>query len=226
MSRTSERTPLAAFLHSPLHAFGLPARERAPAPEDGIVACELPHLGYLYLRGHADDPDFRRHTAEVLGTPLPLKPRSLCGFTGPSGSGVALWMSPDEWLLVCRRSQREQLLHSMRDALLDVFAQVVDNSGGLTTVRLTGPQYLTLLRHLGPYDFEQLAPGSGTGTVMSKATVMVLRTDSEGVMLIFRRSFADYLWRLIECTAQPYGLCIAAPAHCADPLFTPLFEAA
>ena len=46
-----------------------------------------------------------------------------------------------------------------------------------------------------------------------------------GVLLVFRRSFADYLWRLIERTAKPYHPCIAAPAAVADPVFTPLLNA-
>ena len=169
----------------------------------GVIAFELPHLGCLWLRGHADDAGFTQRTRGVLGVPLPLQPRGLCGF----GGGVVLWMSPDEWLLVCRRSQRDQLLRAMRGALLDVFAQVIDTSAAMTAVRLVGPHCLTLLQHLGP-------------------TVIVLRSDGDGVLLVFRRSVADHVWRLIERTAQPYGLCIAAPAQYADPLFTPLFEAA
>ena len=224
-----EPTPLAALPHLPLPLplLALPLHDAMPAPGHGIIACELPQPGCLWLRGHADDAAFRQRTQGVLGVPLPLQPRSLCGFGGGTGgSGVALRMSADEWLLVCRRSQREQLLRTMRDGLLDLFAQVLDTSIGMAAVRLGGPHCVALLQRLGPGDITRLAPGSGAGTVMAQATVIVLRTHVDGALLVFRRGFADDVWRLIERAAQPYGLCIAAPAPCADPLLTPLFEAA
>ena len=119
---------------------------------------------------------------------------------------------------------RDALLATLTTALQDVFAQVVDNSGGLITLRLAGPDHLMLLRQLGPYDFESLAVGRCASTVVSKTGLTVVRTDEAGVLLVFRRSFADYTWRLLERTAQPYRLCITSPQQCADPVFTPLFE--
>jgi sarcosine oxidase subunit gamma len=44
------------------------------------------------------------------------------------------------------------------------------------------------------------------------------------VALVFRRSFAEYIWRLIERTAQPYGLQVAEARACPDSLLTPLLE--
>jgi sarcosine oxidase subunit gamma len=45
-------------------------------------------------------------------------------------------------------------------------------------------------------------------------------------MLVFRRSFADYTWRLLQRAARPYGLCVTHPLACPDPLFTPLLQPA
>jgi sarcosine oxidase subunit gamma len=59
---------------------------------------------------------------------------------------------------------------------------------------------------------------------MSKASFTVLRSDAQGVALVFRRSFAEYIWRLIERTARPYGLQVAEARACPDPLLTPLLE--
>ncbi|MDZ5461709.1 hypothetical protein, partial [Azohydromonas lata] len=58
--------------------------------------------------------------------------------------------------------------------------------------------------------------------VISKASFTVLRSDAQGVALVFRRSFADYIWKLIERTARPYGLQLVEPRRCADPLLSPL----
>lgn len=209
------------LLESPLHAFGLPARAAVPNLQNRVLMAELPHMGYIVLRGKADDADFMQAVADILGQALPTQPMTILGTT----AGVVLWVSPDEWLLVCQRSRRDALLARLSSALQNVFAQVVDNSGGLTALRVSGPDHLLLLRQLGPYDYESLAIGRCASTVASKTGFTVARTDAAGVVIVFRRSFADYTWRLLERTAQPYRLCITAPAHIADPVFTPLFEA-
>jgi sarcosine oxidase subunit gamma len=211
---------LNAMLESPLHAFGLSARVQTPASSDRVVLSELPHMGYLVLRGKADDTAFMQAITGVLGQTLPTQPMTVLS----TAVGVVLWVSPDEWLLVCKRSNRDHLLATLTTALQDVFAQVVDNSGGLTTMRLAGPDHLLLLRQLGPYDFESLAVGFSASTVISKTGLTVVRTDESGVLLVFRRSFADYTWRLLERTAKSYRPCITSPQQCADPVFTPLFE--
>ena len=211
-----------------LHAFGLPPRDGMAVPGDGIVACELPQPGCLWLRGHADDGEFRRRAEAVLGVPLPLQARRLSLFGGAGGGGVALRMSADEWVLVCRPRQREPLLRALRDALLDVFAQVLDTSAGMAALRLAGPRCAALLQRLGPCGFSPTGEGEGgpSGTVMSRASVIVLRTDADGVLLMFPRRLANHVWRLIERSAAPWGVCGAAPAPCADALFAPLIGAA
>jgi sarcosine oxidase subunit gamma len=222
MSRTSAEAPLNAFLQSPLQAFGLRTLERGPAAADGVLACELVHLGYLILRGRGHDAAFMAGAASALGSAPPTRPTSFQRIAG----GAALWLSPDEWMLVCARSTRDGLLAALDQALAGAFAQVLDASGGFTTLRLAGRDHLRVLRHLGAYDFERMQVGRCVGTVFSKAQVTVVRTDEAGVLLVFRRSFADYLWRLVERSARPYGLCVVAPQRCADPLFSPLLEVA
>jgi sarcosine oxidase subunit gamma len=44
------------------------------------------------------------------------------------------------------------------------------------------------------------------------------------VALVFRRSFADYIWRLVERTARPYGLQLTDARACPDALLTPLLD--
>lgn len=194
-----------------------PATGRADA---GLMAAELPNLGYLVLRGRADDAAFMSGVAAVIGAPLPTKPRAVVR----CAAGVVLWQSPDEWWLLCVRSQRDALVASLEQALQGCFAQVADNSGGFTALRITGAPHLKLLHHLSPYDFESLPVGQCVSTVMSKATFTVLRSDAQGVTLVFRRSFADYIWRLIERTARPYGLRLSDTRTCTDVLLTPLLE--
>jgi len=211
---------LNAMLQSPLHAFDLPAQAASPVAQNRVLMSELPHLGYIVLRGKADDAAFMQGVAGVLGQALPTQPMAILS----TSAGAVLWVSPDEWLLVCKRSNRYALLAALTSALQEVFAQVVDNSGGLTAMRIAGPDHMLLLRQLGPYNYESLAVGRCASTVVSKTGLTVARTDEAGVVVVFRRSFADYTWRLLERTAHAYLPCITRPELCADPVFTPLFE--
>lgn len=204
-------------LRSPLAHLPLGPATREPA---ALTAAELPDLGYLVLRGRQADADFMA-AAAVLGAPLPGRPRSVLR----CAAGVVLWQSPDEWWLLCARDQRDRLLSSLQAALAGCFAQVVDNSGGFTSLRVSGLPHLQLLRHLTPYDVEALPAGDCVSTVVSKASMTLLRSDAAGVALVFRRSFADYLWRLIERSARPYGLRLVEARQCPDTLLSPLLGA-
>ena len=118
------------MLQSPLHAFDLPARVAAPSAQNRVVVSELGNLGYIVLRGKADDPAFMQTVSGVLGQALPTQPMTVLD----TSTGVVLWVSPDEWLLVCKRSARDSLLAALTAAVQDLFAQVVDNSGGAAPV--------------------------------------------------------------------------------------------
>jgi sarcosine oxidase subunit gamma len=85
---------------------------------------------------------------------------------------------------------------------------------------------MRLLNHTCPYDFESLPLGQCVSTVISKASFTVLRSDAQGVTLVFRRSFADYIWKLVERNARPYGLRVVEARSCADPLLSPLLAPA
>jgi sarcosine oxidase subunit gamma len=53
----------------------------------------------------------------------------------------------------------------------------------------------------------------------------ILRSDPAGVALVLRRSFADYLWRLVERSARPYGLKLVEARQCPDAFLSPLLSA-
>lgn len=221
MSDSQIPDTLSSRLRSALHAFDLPSQCRTPTPADGVLISELPHLGYLILRAEPGDAAFQAAVAQALGVALPTQ---VARWTAGPG-GVAYSVSPDEWWLLCSRARRDALVATLTTGLKGLHAQLVDNSGGHAAVRISGPQHLRLLRHLGAFDYESMQVGQAIGTVMSKANITVLRTDTQGVVLLFRRSFADYVWRLLTRTARPYGVCIAPIAAHADPVVSPLLTA-
>ncbi len=214
-------TPSGDFsrLVSPLqHARCTAARARTAS----VTVAEYPNLGYLVIRGRQDDAAFMAAVEGVIGSGLPVRPRAV----SRCPAGVVLWQSPDEWWLVCARHHRDALVHALEHALTGCFSQVVDTSGGLTALNLAGRDGSTVLRHLSPYDFDGLADGECVSTVIGKASFTVLRTPTGGVTLVFRRSFAQYIWDLLDRAALPYGMRRVEAREAPDGLLSPLLDAA
>ncbi len=192
---------LKPYMQSPLHHFDLPSKAKKQNSSCGIWANEMPLLGYVSIRGDVKNALFVDAVAKVTGLALPVKP---CSFT-QGENGTLLWVSPDEWLLVCNKANVTNVIKSLEAALANEFFQVVDNSGGFTQIYLSGKEHVTALRHMGVYDFESVVPGKVVGTLCGKAPINVYRTSEDGLFVIFRRSFADYFWRLLNKAARPYG---------------------
>ena len=184
----------------------------------GVRVAEWPNIACIVLRGRADDASFLRAVQAACGVTLPTQPSTWSA----TANTVALWISPDEWWLLAPRVARDGLVIALRQATAGLHAQVADNSGSLACLRVAGPQHVMLVRHLSPYDFESLGVGRCVSTVFPKAGVTVLRGDDDGVLLLFRRSFADWIWRLVERSAKPYGLAVCAPQDLPAPGFAAL----
>lgn len=191
-------------MRSPLHSFGLGEQAKPIDDSRGVWTNEIPHLGYISLRGNGADPAFVTAASTSLGVPLPLQP---CTFALSNGKAI-LWLSPDEWMIVCPRAQLSVLLGNLRQALTDVRSQVVDNSGGYTQVIIEGRNALDVLQHVSVYDFASMQQGRVVGTTFGKSSVYAFR-QGNGYSLLIRRSFADYIWRYLARAAMPYGLGIA-----------------
>lgn len=192
---------LKPYMQSPLHHFDLPSKARKQDNSSGIWANEMPLLGYLTIRGDGSKSVFVEAVGKVTGLALPVKP---CSFS-QGENGTLLWVSPDEWILVCSRANVVPFIKALESVLSNEFFQVVDNSGGLSQIYLSGKDHVTVLRHMGVYDFETIVPGKVVGTVCGKASLNIYRTNEHGLYIVFRRSFADYFWRLLEKAARPYG---------------------
>src|SRR5262245_22028952 len=186
-------------LQSPLHSFGL-AGEARPADEScGVWANEVPLQGYISLRGNPADAAFQDGAASALGTRLPTKP---CTHTR-SGPVKVLWLSPDDWMIVCPRARVAPLLRELGKALAGIRSQLVDNSGVHTEIIVQGRNASDVISHASVYDVHRLGEGRVVGTTFGRTSVYMYR-ERDGVCLLVRRSFADYVWRFLVRAAEPY----------------------
>jgi len=55
----------------------------------------------------------------------------------------------------------------------------------------------------------QIAAGEVIGTVMEAAHITLHKHGATHYSLIIRRSFADYVLKLLEKASRPYGLAVA-----------------
>jgi sarcosine oxidase, subunit gamma len=192
-------------MQSPLHHFDLAAKQEAMNEGKGVWANEIALMGYICLRGDCNNVAFTKAVKKALGESLPTLP---CSLINTPWGGI-YWLSPDEWLIVCAGEMRAELQKKLEVALVNIHSQVVDNSGGFTSVLLQGKNAQDALNHCTVYDLHALTAGKIVGSTFGKASVFLHRQD-DGYKLIFRRSFADYIWRYLTRAAAPYGFGVAS----------------
>lgn len=164
---------------------------------------EKPFLGYINLRGRPDNTGFLAGFLKVLGCEPPIVANTVV----ESGHYRIYWLGPDEWLVVTPAEQQGKLKGELLGALDGVFCSVVDNSSGLTTIRISGNNAAELLATDCPFDLHprEFKPGQCAQTRLAKAGMTISPLlDGTGFELIIRRSFADYLLQWMQDAAVAF----------------------
>ena len=176
---------------SPLHEVRLPAGMR-----------EVPFLAQVTLRTDPTDLDTMERLNAVLGFRLPTTPNTVSGDV----ERHALWLAPDEWLVVGPAGCEDRLERDCRDALGRATGAVVDVSANRTIVELSGPAARDILEAGCAIDLHPRAFRAGccAQTVIARTGVILHQvTDEPQYRLFVRPSFARYLaaWLLDASSA-------------------------
>jgi sarcosine oxidase, subunit gamma len=128
---------------------------------------------------------------EAFGTALP---REACRFT-ESGTRRALWLGPDEWMLVVAGEAAGALGDSLADALRGTPHSLVDVSERSVSLAVSGPHAETLLAAGCPLDLSLAATPVGfvSRTVFAKSEIVLSRTEAVRFEIDVWRSFAPYV---------------------------------
>ena len=202
----------AAGRQSPLSRFFDTASAVGPAEDATVVISERPFLGHLNLRGDPEDMGFTSAAAAILGLVLPTEPNTVA----VNGALLALWLGPDEWLVVTPPSAQTQLSESLEAALHDMHCAVTDVTGGQTVITLSGPRARDVLAKGCPLDLHPsvFRPGHCAQTLVAKANVTIhCVDDSPSFELIVRRSFTDYTALWLHDAALEYGPSVVPPSY-------------
>lgn len=165
-----------------------------------IGARELRFLTQIDLRVDPDSPAAAA-IGKTLGGALPTIPCTSVRL----GDTDALWLGPDEWLLLAGPGRAEEMMATMRGAAADMFASITDVSAQRTAVELTGDAVRTVLAHGCAIDLHpsKMPADACVQTLLAQAPVTLLVRDSEvsHVLLLIRASFAEYFaaWLADAC---------------------------
>ena len=124
---------------------------------------------------------------------------------------AALWLGPDEWLLIAPVAHGKVLADSLATALAGLPHSLVDVSHRQSAAVLRGPLAATLLAAGCPLDLDTRAfpVGMCTRTVLAKAEVVLWRTATEVFRIEVARSFvayvSEFLWEAERTSASGQG---------------------
>jgi sarcosine oxidase, subunit gamma len=171
------------------------ALQSREAPKDlAVDIAEISDRGMIDLRGLASDGTFMAAVKEVLGLDLPTTPRrSVAG-----GDVQALWLSIDQWLVLCPRAKMAELVGNLRQALAGIHSFAVDVSDMRTIIRLEGDNARSVL--LKGSSLDLLSSDYEAGTVRRlrfaeiAALLHIVSAKPDVIDLYVFRSYANYAW--------------------------------
>jgi sarcosine oxidase subunit gamma len=185
----------------------LAARASESHPDVGVKLGESPFRCQINLRGNPGDAAFGAAVSQVLGFSLPTTPNRVAA----GGPLTALWLGPDEWLVVGAPGRELALADDLRRALAGQHFSVVDVSEVRTVLVVAGRSARDALQKGTPLDLHPRAFQTGhcAQTGLTKANVILHQTaDDPRYEIYVTISFADYLWNWLERAAEEYGLAV------------------
>lgn len=170
---------------------------RAPLLATSPAVQPLPEAARWILRG---GPEIRAAAETALGLAVPT---AACR-AAAEGESAALWLGPDEWLLISAEQRADETAAALRAALAGLAHSLVDVSHRQLALEVYGPTAPALLASGCPLDLdpEAFPVGMCTRTMLAKAEIVLWRTRAESFRIEVWRSFAPYVSALLAEAAR------------------------
>lgn len=154
----------------------------------GVRLAALPPAERMALRAPAASLSA---LSKALGLTLPNKPKT----SAASGARTALWLGPDEWLVIDEGGKDPladcagvKALHSAVGISHRNVGISVSGPGAAATVNAGCPQDLSL---------KAFPVGACSRTILGKVEIVLLRTAEDTFRVECWRSFSDYVWTFL-----------------------------
>ncbi len=168
------------------------AARQPPALAPGSPVRMLPPASRFVLRGG-------RAVMATAGTALGLNISDIACRSARHADRAALWMGPDEQLLLAPVSDGETIRRELGSALAALPHSLVDVSHRQVALELTGPQAQNILNAGCPLDLHiaSFPVGMCTRTVLGRCDIVLWRTGAGTFHVEVWRSFAEYASRFL-----------------------------
>ena len=181
-------------INAPISALG-------GARHDGLARIEEAGLqGMITLRGDLASKPVKSAVTAATGAKVPGQRGVARGKTG-----TALWMSPDELMLLCPYAEVDATLDKVTAALGTAHALAVDVSDARAMLSVSGPAAREVLAKLCPVDLAPgvFAPGMVRRSRMAQVPAAIWMEGDQSFRVICFRSVARYAFDLLKVAAQP-----------------------
>jgi sarcosine oxidase subunit gamma len=159
----------------------------------GVALAVLPPAERVSLRAPAASVAV---LSKALGVKLPQKPKSSAAKAGRT----ALWLGPDEWLVIDEAG---------KDPLVDCAGvKALHSAVGIAhrnvAIAVTGPAAAAAINAGCPQDLSLMAfpAGACSRTILGKVEIVLFRTADEAFRVECWRSFSDYVWAFLTEAAR------------------------
>lgn len=194
--------------NSPLSAMEPQGRSRPDrylpdgADQYGVTITSQPDAGLLNLRTTAKAELFR----SALGMSLPQTPNTVTN----AGTRLAVWLSPDEYLLMVEDEQTDQVTHALSSVLAGQHYALSTISDALAVYQLEGKAVREVLSKGCSVDLHRSAFSAGQSfqSRLGHAGITCICTAENSITLICRYSFSDYVETWLKDSATEYGYCL------------------
>ncbi|MGA2492734.1 MAG: sarcosine oxidase subunit gamma family protein [Roseiarcus sp.] len=169
---------------------------RALPDSDRVKAIVAGFASRWILRG---GPEVSAPVGVAFGATPPLEPLRAAA----EGQRAALWLGPDEWLLIAEDDE-PSLGGAVEAALAGAPHALTDVSHRQCAIELSGPGAARLLNAGVPLDLdlEAFPVGMVARTLLLKAEIALWRREAERFRLEVARSFAPYVAAILTASAR------------------------
>ena len=173
---------------------------RAEPTNTYVSLREIITRGMIDLRGLTNDRKFMAAAKDVLGLDLPKAPRTSNTF----GDVKALWLSSDQWLILCSRKKASDLASELTKAIEKTHTLAVDVSDMRSMVRIEGTRAREVMMKGCSLDFTdaEFTPGYVRRVRFAEIAALFNIVEENVVDLYVFRSYANYAWDFLLKAAR------------------------